>query len=133
MLLSERRVVITGLGILCPIGIGPDAYRSALEKGQGGLDRVKAFPVGNVPTDIGGEVPPFNLKNFGVPRKIFKYLAHDIRLAVAAAHMALKDAGLVETGQVDPTRIGLDLGAGPDLHRTRRIGRGDQRLVRTDR
>ena len=63
------------------------------------------------------EIADFDLKNYALPRirnalrKSRKYMARDIQLAVAAAQLAVQDAGLADGG-VDPTRIGIDLGAG---------------------
>jgi 3-oxoacyl-[acyl-carrier-protein] synthase II len=117
MLHSERRVVITGLGLLSPLGIGLEPFWSALEEGKGGVRRLEAFPVDGVPIDAGGEIPGFDPKTLANPKhkkvltKSLKYMARDIQLAVAAAEMAMADAALVDGG-VDPTRIGVDLGAG---------------------
>jgi 3-oxoacyl-[acyl-carrier-protein] synthase II len=117
MLRTERRVVITGLGIVSPIGIGVDAYWSALAEGRGGVDTIRAFPVSGLPTDVGGEVRGFDPMAFSLPkskkaqRKSLKYMARDIQLAVAAAMMAFIDAGLVDGG-IEPARLGFDLGAG---------------------
>ena len=117
MLPSERRVVITGLGVVSPIGIGPDAFWSSLAEGRGGVGPIRSFPVAGLPGEAGGEVKGFNARSFAPPRlektlrKSLKYMARDIQLAVAAALMAFADAGL-EGGGVDPTRIGVDLGAG---------------------
>jgi 3-oxoacyl-[acyl-carrier-protein] synthase II len=113
----ERRVVITGLGLVSPLGIGPDAYWASLAAGRSGIDRIRAFPVHDLPTDAAGEVLGFDPKALAIPRlrkaltKSLKYMARDIQLAVAAAQMAIADAGLADGG-VDPTRIGVDLGAG---------------------
>jgi 3-oxoacyl-[acyl-carrier-protein] synthase II len=114
---SERRVVITGLGLLSPIGLGPEPFWTALAEGRGGVDRIQAFAVEGLPTDAGGEILGFDPKAFALPRlrkaltKSLKYMARDIQLAVAAAQMAIADAGLADGG-VAPTRIGVDLGAG---------------------
>jgi 3-oxoacyl-[acyl-carrier-protein] synthase II len=114
---AERRVVITGLGIVSPIGIGPDAYWSSLVEGRGGIRRLSTFPVADLPNDVGGEVLDFDPKAYAQPkyrtalRKSLKYMARDIQLAVVAALLAVEDAGLVDGG-VDPTRFGVDLGAG---------------------
>jgi 3-oxoacyl-[acyl-carrier-protein] synthase II len=120
---SERRVVITGLGLISPIGIGPEAYWSALAERRGGVDRLRAFSVADLPNDVGAEVADFSEKTwpkkYARPdpahqktlKKSLKYMARDIQLAVAAAEIAFQDAGLSGRG-VDPTRIGLDLGAG---------------------
>ncbi|SIO04183.1 3-oxoacyl-[acyl-carrier-protein] synthase II [Singulisphaera sp. GP187] len=123
MLRSERRVVITGLGLVSPLGIGPEANWAALSEGRGAVHKLTAFPVENLPNDVGGEVPDFNPKTwpkkYALPdpehrkalTKSMKYMARDIQLAVAAAELAFIDAGLAE-GAIDPTRIGVDLGAG---------------------
>lgn len=123
MLRSERRVVITGLGLISPLGAGPDAYWSALAEGREGVRRLHTFPVEGLPNDVGGEIDDFDPKTwpkrFALPdpahRKVLtkslKYMARDIQLAVAAAERAFADAGLAGGG-VDPTRIGVDLGAG---------------------
>jgi len=123
MSLPERRVVISGLGLVCPLGTGLDEYWSALDAGRGAVRRLRAFPVSGLPNDLGGEVQDFEPKTwpkrFALPdpahRKVLtkslKYMARDIQLAVAAAELAFADSGL-SGGKVDPTRIGVDLGAG---------------------
>lgn len=114
---TERRVVITGLGLISPLGIGPDTYWSALESGHGGVRKLESFPVEGLPNDVGAEVRGFDPKALAIPKhrkaltKSLKYMARDIQLAVAAAEMAVADAGLADGG-VDPTRFGVDLGAG---------------------
>jgi 3-oxoacyl-[acyl-carrier-protein] synthase II len=114
---SEHRVVVTGLGVISPIGIGPEALWTALAAARGGVRRLEAFQVADLPNDIGAEVVGFDSEAYALPkyrkalRKSKRYMARDIQLAVAAAQLAVTDAGLVEGG-VDPTRIGVDLGAG---------------------
>lgn len=117
MLRSERRVVITGLGVVSPIGTGPDAFWSSLAEGRGGVGLIKSFPVDGLPTRAVGEIHGFDARAHALPKtkralqKSHKYMARDIQLAVAAALMAVADAGLADGG-VDPTRFGVDLGAG---------------------
>jgi 3-oxoacyl-[acyl-carrier-protein] synthase II len=117
MLGSERRVAITGLGLVTPLGRTPDSIWAAVSEGRGMVRPLKAFRVAGLPTGVGAEIQDFDLKNYSLPRywtalrKTKKYLARDIQLAVAAAQLAVVDAGLAEGG-VDPTRIGIDLGAG---------------------
>ena len=117
MLRSERRVVITGLGLITPIGIGSSAVWSSLSAGRGAVARLKAFPVDGLPIDAAGEVDKFDPKAHVLPQhkkalaKSLKYMARDIQLAVAAAELAFADSGLANGG-VDPTRFGVDLGAG---------------------
>jgi 3-oxoacyl-[acyl-carrier-protein] synthase II len=118
MLGSERRVVITGLGLVTPLGDSPDSVWTGLSQGHGVVRSLQAFAVGGLPTDAGAEIHDFDLmKKYALPkyrtalRKSRKYMARDIQLAVAAAQLAMADAGLVDGG-IDPTRIGIDLGAG---------------------
>ena len=86
-------------------------------RGAGGIRRLTTFPVADLPNDVGGEVLDFDPKAYAQPkyrttlRKSLKYMARDIQLAVVAALLAVEDAGLVDGG-VDPTRFGVDLGAG---------------------
>ena len=117
MLGYERRVVITGLGLVTPLGDSPDRVWASLAEGRGMVRSLEAFRVAGLSNDIGAEVRHFDLKNSALPnywnalRKTKKYLARDIQLAVTAAQLGVADAGLVDGG-VDPTRIGIDLGAG---------------------
>jgi 3-oxoacyl-[acyl-carrier-protein] synthase II len=85
--------------------------------GRGAVRKLGAFRVAGLPNDLAAEIAGFDLKNYALPkyrvalRKSKKYMARDIQLAVAAAQLALDNAGLVDGG-VDPTRFGIDLAAG---------------------
>ena len=114
---SERRVVITGLGLVTSLGDSPDRVWASLSAGRGTIRPLEAFQIAGLPTDAGAEIADFDLLNYALPKirkplkKSQKYMARDIQLAVAAAQLAVQDAGLTDGG-VDPTRIGIDLGAG---------------------
>ncbi len=117
---TERRVVITGLGLVTPLGIGVDPFWSSLVEGRGAVQKIQAFPVAGLPNNVGAEVLDFDeraMKSLAIPKhrksigKYLKYMARDIQLSVAGAQLAISDAGLADGG-VDPTRIGVDLGAG---------------------
>jgi 3-oxoacyl-[acyl-carrier-protein] synthase II len=117
MLGFERRVAITGLGLVTPLGSSPEKVWACLAEGRGMVRPLESFRVAGLPNDVGAEIRDFDLKKYSLPkfwnalRKTKKYLARDIQLAVAAAQLAVLDAGLIDGG-VDPTRIGIDLGAG---------------------
>jgi 3-oxoacyl-[acyl-carrier-protein] synthase II len=117
MLGSERRVAITGLGLVTALGDSPDRVWSSVAEGRGAVRRLEAFRIAGLPNDLCAEICDFDLKKSSLPkfwnalRKTKKYLARDIQLAVAGAQLALADAGLVDGG-VKPTRFGIDLGAG---------------------
>src|SRR5262245_7571001 len=114
---SQRRVAITGLGLVTPLGDSPDRVWTSLCEGRGAVRPLEAFRVREVHTDIGAEIADFDLKKTSLPkfwnalRKTKKYLARDIQLAVGAAQLAVADAGLLDGG-AEPTRVGIDLGAG---------------------
>src|SRR6187401_2471192 len=114
-----RRVVITGVGVVSPIGIGAKSFWENLVAGQVGVRRITQYDPSGFPSQIGGEVGPYKINEF-VPksyRKATKVMARDIELAVIAADDAFKDAGLkskayVETPEFDHTRFGCNIGAG---------------------
>src|SRR5208282_547564 len=113
------RVVVTGIGIVSPLGIGARAHWEALCAGQIGIRRLTAFDPAGFPCQIGGEAPAFKIGDY-VPksyRKATKVMARDIEMAVVAADDAFKDAGLkskayTETPDFDGKRFGCNIGAG---------------------
>ena len=118
-LATMRRVVITGVGVISPIGIGAKAFWENLLAGKIGVRRIASFDPSGLPSQIAGEVPPFKIGDY-VPksyRKATKVMARDIELAVIAADDAFKDAGLqtrahTDSPGIDSTRFGCNIGAG---------------------
>src|SRR5688572_28535259 len=114
-----RRVVITGVGVVSPIGIGAAAFFENLLAGTVGVRRIAQFDPGGFATQVAGEVPAYKIGDY-VPksyRKATKVMARDIELAVVAADDAFKDAGLKskaysETPSVNLQRFGCNIGAG---------------------
>ncbi len=114
-----KRVVITGIGVICPIGIGSKTFWENLLAGKCGIGRVRGFDPSGFNCQIAGEVPDYKIGDF-VPksyRKATKVMARDIELAVVAADDAFKDAGLkskayTETPDFDVKRFGCNIGAG---------------------
>ncbi|HWL94381.1 MAG TPA: beta-ketoacyl-[acyl-carrier-protein] synthase family protein [Phycisphaerae bacterium] len=122
--MSRKRVVITGIGVISPLGIGISDTFDALVEKKCGIDRIKSFDPSFFPSQIAGEIAVAEVKDC-VPkgyRKATKVMARDIELAVIAAYHAVKDAGLqtkciVDRGEadklnVDSTRFGANIGAG---------------------
>jgi len=123
--MTQRRVVVTGLGAVGPLGIGLPTTFDALLQGRSGIARIQAFDPAGFDAQIAGQVPDLKIRDF-VPRsyrKSAKVMAREITLAIAAAFEAVKDAGIktrcmVECGvaqppvDVDPTRFGVNIGAG---------------------
>jgi 3-oxoacyl-[acyl-carrier-protein] synthase II len=114
-----NRVVITGIGIISPLGVGTGAFWDGLLAGTSGVRRIRQFDPAGFACQIAGEVPPYKIGDF-VPksyRKATKVMARDIELAVIAADAAFKDAGLQsraysETPDFDGVRFGCNIGAG---------------------
>lgn len=104
-------VVITGIGIVSPIGIGRDAVRSALESGTSGVTAIERYREAGWIAPFGGQVLDFDPKEYVTPRKSLKVMAREIQMAFAASELAAADAGIAE-GSFDPERAGVVLGAG---------------------
>ena len=112
---SARDVVITGIGVVSPLGIGREAFWSSLSEGRTGLKKVSLVSYVGTPDCIGGEVSDFNdesakKQHLKTLRKSLKVMCREIQLGVASALQAMEDAGLAP-GAVAPDRIGVDFGA----------------------
>ena len=121
--MTRRRVVVTGLGLVSPVGIGVDESWSALVAGKSGVGPITLFDASSFPTRIAGEVKGFDATQF-MDRKEVRRNDRFIHFALASADMAVKDAGL-DMSKVDPERVGCIVGAGmgglgtiEDEHRT---------------
>jgi 3-oxoacyl-[acyl-carrier-protein] synthase II len=114
-----RRVVVTGIGVISPIGIGTKAFWENLTAGAVGVRRIAQYDPSGFPSQVGGEVPAYKINDY-VPksyRKATKVMARDIELAVIAADDAFKDSGLkskayTDAPTIDPARFGCNIGAG---------------------
>jgi 3-oxoacyl-[acyl-carrier-protein] synthase II len=114
-----KRVVVTGIGVVSPIGIGAKSFWDNLVAGKSGIARIEQFDPGGFPCQIGGQVPAFKIGEF-VPksyRKATKVMARDIELAVIAADDAFKDAQIQtrahsDSPAIDGKRFGCNIGAG---------------------
>src|SRR5918993_5239950 len=114
-----RRVVVTGVGIVSPLGIGARAHWEGLISGRSGVKRIASFDPSGFPSQVVGEVPAYKIGDY-VPksyRKATKVMARDIELAVVAADDAFKDAQLqsrayTDTPTITPGRFGCNIGAG---------------------
>lgn len=105
------RPVITGVGVVSPIGIGKDEFWKNLVAGNSGIGYLRAFPADNLPCKLAAEIPDFDPLRFVQQKKFLKVMSRDIQLGVSASAMAMSDAGL-STGDVDPERLGVTFGAG---------------------
>lgn len=106
----KKRIVITGIGIVSPIGIGIDAYAQALKNGVSGANRITTFDVSQFTTQIGANVKGFVPENY-LDRKKARRMAQFTQFGAVAAKMAVADSGL-EIAQCDRSRIGVITGTG---------------------
>lgn len=114
-----KRVVVTGIGIVSPLGLGAKVHFDRLLAGDVGIGRITSMDPGGFACQLGGEVPAYKINDY-VPksyRKATKVMARDIELAVIAADEAFKDAGLkskayTEPAEIDGLRFGCNIGAG---------------------
>src|SRR6184192_2216034 len=93
---AMRRVVVTGLGVVAPNGIGKEAFWSACKNGRSGVGPIKSFDASGHPVKIAAEVPDFDVQPF-IPvsqRKSLKIMSRAMRFAVGAAGLGVKDSGL---------------------------------------
>ena len=106
----SKRVVITGLGLITPLGIGVDDTWTALCKGQSGIAEITRFDTSGFDTKIAGEVKNFHPEDF-LLKKEAKRTQTFIAYAVATSRMALEDSGL-KIDQTNEDRIGVVTGCG---------------------
>jgi 3-oxoacyl-[acyl-carrier-protein] synthase II len=107
---SARDVVITGVGVVSPIGIGRDAFWSSLRERRSGVARITRFDASCLPAPFGGEIREFDGKQFVRPRKALKVMNREIQTAFSAATLAMDTARLA-AGGFDPDRVGVVLGS----------------------
>src|SRR3989441_821711 len=110
---APRRVVITGMGCVTPIGIGREAFWSVLQNGESGVRRIESFDVSNSPVKIAAQVRDFDWQAQLGP-KDRKHVPRTVPLALAAAREALADAGIApqDLSVEERQQIGVELGTG---------------------
>lgn len=106
----SRRVVITGVGLVTPIGIGRDETWSALCAGKSGIGEITRFDTSSFETRIAGEVKNFNPEDF-IPKKEARRMERFIAYSLAAARMAVEDSGL-SINSANCERVGVLTGCG---------------------
>jgi len=106
---SASDVVITGLGVVSPIGIGCEPFWTALAAGTSGIRPIDRFDSSSLSVRFGGQIPDFDPKVYVRPRKSLKVMSREIQLGFAAADLALTDAGIA-AGTVEPERFGVVFG-----------------------
>jgi len=105
-----RRVVITGVGAVSPLGCGNAKNWDALTSGKSGVRLITRFDTSDLSVKIAGEVPDFNAEEY-IDKKEIKKMDLFIQYALAAAHFAMEDSGLVINDE-NAERVGVLVGAG---------------------
>jgi len=109
---SQRRIVVTGLGLLSPVGNTVAAGWDSICNGRSGIGPVTEFDVSEMNTRIAGEIRDFEVTDF-VPGKEARRYDKFMHYGLAAAQEAMSEAGLLEeNNSIDPERVGFALGAG---------------------
>ena len=108
-----RRVVISGVGVVAPNGVGKDAFWDGCVDGHSGIGPIRSFDASNHPIRVAGEVHDFDPEPY-VPaqfRKSVKVMGRAARFGIGAAGLAVSDAAL-DLATLDPERFGVVMGAG---------------------
>ncbi|TET39767.1 MAG: beta-ketoacyl-[acyl-carrier-protein] synthase II [Elusimicrobia bacterium] len=105
-----RRVVITGYGVISPIGIGADDFWNSLVSGKSGISRISTFDTSQFSTQIGAEIKNFQPEKY-IDKKKIRKMDRFSQLAFAAAKIAIEDAKL-DMKKEDPFRVGVIVGSG---------------------
>ena len=108
--MEKRRVVVTGVGLITPVGIGVEESWKGLVEGRSGIRKLTRFDASAFATQIAGEIEGFNPEDYIEPKEI-KKMDRFIHLAIAASDMAVKDSGLkITDGNAE--RVGVIIGSG---------------------
>ncbi len=107
----RRRVVVTGMGMVTPLGADLEQVWRRLLNGESGIGYITLFDASNFPTKISAEVRNWDLSDVGEDPQQWKHQGRHTHFAIGAAKKAMADSGL-DTSKIDPTRFGVYLGSG---------------------
>ncbi len=120
--MNKRRVVITGIGIISPVGNDLNTAWNNIKNGISGIDTITKFDISNFSTKIAGEVKNFTSSGF-IEDKDARRMDTFVRFGMVAGIQAIKDAGLEDFHNLDKDRVGLIIGSGigglPKIEETR--------------
>lgn len=106
----NRKVFITGIGVISPVGCGKEKFWQALINGQSGIDTIQSFDISSYDSQIAGEVKDFNSDDY-LPRKDARRMDRFSQFAVSASLMAIQDSN-INLESLDRERSGVILGSG---------------------
>jgi len=107
----RRRVVVTGIGAVTPLGSEVETVWRRLLAGESGIDYITLFDATNFPTKISAEIRDWDLSDVGEDPEEWKYQGRHTHFAIGAARKAVADSG-IENAKIDPTRFGIYTGSG---------------------
>lgn len=107
----RRRVVVTGIGCITPVGKSVESMWQSLREGKSGIGNITHFDASKFPTRFAAEVKEFDLSDYIDDAERFEYSGRNIRFAIGAGVQAMQDSGLLDGG-IDPAQLGVYLGAG---------------------
>ena len=110
--MSKRRVVITGMGTVNPLGHDVESTWSALLAGKSGIRPIEIFDASTFPTTFAAQVKDFDLADFIADARRHDSAGRHAKFALAAARQAWDQARLPDWGELDPARVGIYLGCG---------------------
>jgi 3-oxoacyl-[acyl-carrier-protein] synthase II len=108
----KRRVVVTGIGCINPLGNDVETMWSALKEGKSGVGYTTIFDASRFPTRISAEIKNWDITDAGEDAKLWGERARHTRFAAGAAKQAVKMSGIQDDKHLDPTRFGVYLGCG---------------------
>ena len=109
--MSKRKVVVTGLGIVSPVGNTVSSAWENIISGKSGITRITRFDASNFTSQIAGEVKDFDIQQY-LSAKEARRMDTFIHYGMAAGIQAVKDAGIDDVGQLNPEQIGVNIGSG---------------------
>src|SRR5210317_811476 len=107
----RRRVVVTGIGMVNPMGHDPETVWAGLKESKSGVGRTTLFDASGFPTQISAEVKDWDITHCGEKAEDWKHRGRHTCFAAGAAKQAIVDSGVLST-ITDPTRFGVYLGSG---------------------
>ena len=108
----KRRVVITGMGVITPVGHNVQEMWDAVSQGKCGINKIFGFENEQLPIHVAGQVKDFDPTAFGMSKSDVRHYDIFSQYAVAAAGEAIKDSGLICGENIEPHRLGVYMGSG---------------------
>jgi len=109
--MEEKRVVVTGLGVISPVGNSVTTFWDAMLKGKSGVDKISLFDARDFDSQIAGEVKQFNPQDYGIAARDLRRMDKFVQYAIAASRQAIEDANL-QLDKENKQRIGVIIGSG---------------------